>query len=99
MTAFTGRPYVRSSDRNRFSFRTFAAASTSGAAAWKYSDDSLWMNTASGRISRIARIASVFARHRLPRAVTNPRSLVPRSFHHPSCPENVAATKISLTGV
>ena len=31
--------------------------------------------------------------------VTKARSLFSRSFHHPNCAENVAAMKISFTGV
>jgi hypothetical protein len=47
----------------------------------------------------MARMASVLARHRCSSARTKPLWPVARSFHHPFCPENDAATKISLTGV
>src|SRR5262245_37122578 len=42
-----------------------------GTAGWKYSLDSLWMNTASGRTRRIASSASRFARAKCLSAVTN----------------------------
>ena len=76
-----------------------ARACAAGSAGWKYSEDSLWMNMAAGCARRIASSASRLAFARFFSAVTKPRSEESRSFHHPYWPENVAVTKISLTGV
>ncbi len=70
-----------------------------GFSAWKYSDDSLWMNSASGRTSRMACIASTLAFTMCFRAVTKARSLCSCSFHQPYSAEKVAQMYISLTGV
>ena len=70
-----------------------------GSSGWKYSDDSLWMNVGRSSTSMIASIARMFAWQRCFTAVTNARSLLSRSFHQPFKAENIAVTKISLTGV
>jgi hypothetical protein len=59
---------------------------------WKYSLDSLWMKTASGRTSRIASCARRLARTRWDSAFTKASSERSCSFHQPSSAENVAQT-------
>ncbi len=76
-----------------------AGAIASGLSAWKYSEDSLWTNTASGRCCRIAIMARMLAFTTCFTAVTKALSEVCCSFHQPNFAEKVAVMNISLTGV
>jgi hypothetical protein len=70
----------------------WACCTISGLPGWTYSVLSLNTKIASGRRSRIARIARIDALQQCFTFVTNAWSLISRSFHQPYNPEKIAVT-------
>src|SRR5436190_23855615 len=90
IVAETSWPNSKSSDRNRRSFMKCACCTMSGDPGCTYSVLSLNRKIASGRRSKIVRIASIDARTEFLIFVTNAASDISRSFHHPHAAENCA---------